>query len=173
MSYANCTWACTGALSHYLALELVHFKKRRQCLNQIAHLGMRSSTLPEDFFSSPEPKAPGELIGWQPPSSVVVQSFKLEYLCSLQADLNQILSVACLWWGLLEYAARKIALELCFRTLIGPIGLLWENACEQRSFFIFFFFFFYFVADNNDMHKISHELENGSDQTNSSRFTSP
>ena len=40
-------------------------------------------------------------IGWQPSSFVVVvHTFKLEYLCSLQADLNQILSLACLWWGI-------------------------------------------------------------------------
>ena len=45
-------------------------------------------------FSSPESKVPGELIGWPAPSSVVVHTFELEYLCSLQADLNQILSVA-------------------------------------------------------------------------------
>ena len=49
------------------------------------------------FFSLPEPKAPGELIGWQPPSSSVVHTFKMQYLCSLLADLNRILSVACLW----------------------------------------------------------------------------
>ena len=52
------------------------------------------------IFNSPEPKAPRKLIGWQLPSSVVVHTFKLEYLCSLQADLNQILSVAFLWWGI-------------------------------------------------------------------------
>ena len=33
---------------------------------------------------------------------------------------------------------RKIASELWLQwQLIGPIGLLWENACEQCSFFIF------------------------------------
>ena len=39
------------------------------------------------------------------------------------------------------------------------------NACEQRSFIIFCWMFMK-LADNNDMHKISDEFENGSDRTN-------
>ena len=65
---------------------------------------------------------------------------------------------------------RKIASELwLLRQLIGPIGLLYKNACEQRSFFIFCRIFMK-LADNNDMHKTSDELEK---RSNNSRVTSP
>ena len=68
---------------------------------------------------------------------------------------------------------RKIASEFWLLwQLIGPIGLLWENACEQHSFFLFSWIFMKF-ADNNDMHKILDKFENWSDQTNNSRVTSP
>ena len=57
---------------------------------------------------------------------------------------------------------KKIALELWLLwQLISPIGLLWENACEQRSFFIFCWILMK-LADNNDMHKILDKFENGS-----------
>ena len=58
---------------------------------------------------------------------------------------------------------RKIASELWLLwQLIGPIGLLWEIACEQLSFFSFCWIFMK-LADNDVMHKISDELKNGSD----------
>ena len=48
-------------------------------------------------------------------------------------------------------------------------GLYWP--CEQVSIFIFCWIFMK-LADNNDMHKISDEFENGSDQTNDGGVTS-
>ena len=68
---------------------------------------------------------------------------------------------------------RKIASELWLLwQLIGPKGLLWENACEQRSVFIFCWIFMK-PADEKDMHKILDEFENGSYRINNGRVTSP
>ena len=68
---------------------------------------------------------------------------------------------------------RKIASELWLLwQLIGPIGLLWENACKQCSFFIFCWIFMK-LTYKNDMHKISEEFKNGSDWTNNGRVTCP
>ena len=51
------------------------------------------------IFSSPEPKAPGELIGWENsvvsrPSSSSVHNFKRLLLCNYWANCNQISYVA-------------------------------------------------------------------------------
>ena len=53
------------------------------------------------FFSSPEPKAHKVSLKYTngPPSVVVVHTFKLEYLWSQLANLDQILCVASLGWG--------------------------------------------------------------------------
>ena len=68
-------------------------------------------------------------------------------------------------------SCMKIASELWLLwQLIGPIDLQWEDAFEQRSFFIFCWIFMK-LADNNNVHKISDEFENGSDWTNSGRVT--
>ena len=60
-----------------------------------------------DIFSSPEPKAHGELIVYQssrrasvhPSVRPCVNTFKHEYLRNQRADCNQILSEASLGWG--------------------------------------------------------------------------
>ena len=57
----------------------------------------------QHFFSSPEPKAHGELIVFQssrrPSVHASVHTFKHEYLRNQQADCNQILSEASLGCG--------------------------------------------------------------------------
>ena len=56
------------------------------------------------IFSSPEPKAQGELIVWdsmrRPSVRAPVHTFKHNYLCNQQADRNHISSGASLGWGI-------------------------------------------------------------------------
>ena len=69
-------------------------------------IGTHDQVIMIETFLAHRSQAPGELKGWQPMSSVVVHTLELEYLCSLLADLNQILSVASdvFGGGLLLYA---------------------------------------------------------------------
>ena len=55
--------------------------------------------LADPYFSSPGPKAPGELIGWWAVRRQSVHTFDQLYLHSMQTDLNHFSAVACLWWG--------------------------------------------------------------------------
>ena len=52
------------------------------------------------FVSSPEPKAQGELIGWDSSRRPSVHTFKHEYLRDPLADRNQISSEASFGWGI-------------------------------------------------------------------------
>ena len=70
------------------------------------------------IFSSPEPKAHGELIVYQSSRHLCVcpcvNIFKHEYLRNQWADCNQILSEASLGGERLQYVSGQIRLELWF-----------------------------------------------------------
>ena len=51
------------------------------------------------IFSSPEPKAQGELIVYRSSRCVSVDIFKLEYLRNQWANRNEILNEPSLGWG--------------------------------------------------------------------------
>ena len=106
------------------------------------------SHLPVLLFSSPEQKAPGELIGWQPPSSVGISlqpasRSQPNFICSLS-----------LVGDCFHMHFRNITLELWLLwQLIGPIGLLWEMLMNSVPS-LFYLFYLHELANNNDMHKI-------------------
>ena len=76
-------------------------------------------------FTSAEPKAPGELIGWLPTSSVVARRPHFRTGISLQSASRSQPNFICSM-SLMGYF-RNIPSELWLLwQLIGPIGLLWE-----------------------------------------------
>ena len=77
----------------------VHGKISREKIDQALHCLQK---FPMHVFSSPEPKAQGELIvyscsGVRP--SYIVHNFKLKYLRNQWANCNKILSEPSFGWG--------------------------------------------------------------------------
>ena len=94
----------------------------------------------------------------------LASSFFVESSWNLQISMTWIKS----WTSLKMDQIRPTIEELC--ALHYQNGHYWP--CEQCSFF-FFYWIFMKLADNNNMHIISDELENGSEWTNSGSVMSP
>ena len=104
--------------------------------------------------------------------SVIVHTFKLEYLWSQLANLDQILCVASLGWGkdCIRFWGRLDQIS-GFHGNRNPHWLtIWKTKSPPfLVFFFFFFFFFYLIlfilAGNEDMHNITDKFEFLPDRT--------
>lgn len=88
-------------------------------------------------FSSLEPKAPWDLIGWQPPPSSlsVVNTFDLQYLCNLGTKPNLFQQKSAFAGKSMNKHFKQIPSE--FRLSWQPkghVGLPCENACVHLVF---------------------------------------
>ena len=77
-------------------IDLIVFLCRTRVFQLLAHLSRR---LTRWAYSIPMVRRPSVVVRRRPSSSVVVHTFKLEYLWSQVANLDQILCVASLGWG--------------------------------------------------------------------------
>ena len=136
------------------------------------------------FFSLLEPKTPGELIGWQPPTSIVVvrrphfqkeiplQPASKALLNSVLLDLHETwkITIICIKS---RASSKKVRSDQKWYSCVPLIVKNGHNQrFEQRSFIIFCWIFMKLV-DINDMDKISEKFENGPDRINSSSVLSP
>ena len=122
----------------------------------------------DQFISSPEPKAYGELIVYRsirrPSVRASVNIFKLQYLRNQWTNRNQILSEASLGRGkdALGFGPDRIrtlesmATDSSHRVIMGK--------CVHSSAFIFDRIFF-ILAGNKNIHNISDKFEIRPDRT--------
>ena len=97
--------------------------------------------------------------------SVVVHTFKLEYLWSQLASLDQILCVASLGWGkgYIRFWGR-LDQNSGFHGNRNPHWVQWGKQC-LHLFSVAFYLIVFILAGNEDMHKISDKFEFLPDRT--------
>ena len=118
-------------------------------------------------FSSPEPKAPGKLIGWNLSlrTSVCPHFQRWKSLTPAgRLKSNFIWSIIGVGETLHKILVQ-IRPELCFPwQQIAPIRLYWGKSCDYSSPSIFDWIFF-ILAGNECSHKISNRLDIQQDPT--------
>ena len=102
----------------------------------------------------------------RPSSSIVVHTFKLEYLCSQLANLDQILCIASLGWGkdCIRFWGRLDKNSGFHGNRKPPIDLQWGKRC-LHLFSVVFDLILFILAGNEDMHNISNSFEFRPDRT--------
>ena len=105
--------------------------------------------------------------------SVIVHTFKLEYLWSQLANLDQILCVASLGWGkgYIRFWGR-LDQNSGFHGNRNPIDYNGGKQC-LHLFSVVFYLILFILADNEDMHKISDEFKFRPDRTTDYRVIRP
>ena len=131
----------------------------------LAHLSRR---LTRWAYSIPVVRRPS--VRRRRPSSssvvVVVHTFKLEYLWSQLANLDQILCVALLGWGkgCIRFWGRLDQTSGFYGNRKPPLTYKWEKRC-LHLFWVVFDPILFILAGNEDMYKISDEFEFRPDPT--------
>ena len=106
--------------------------------------------------------------------SVVVHTYKLEYLWSQLANLDQILCVASLGWGkgCIRFGGRLDENSGFYDNRKPPLTYNGEKRC-LHLFSVVLYLIFFILADNEDMHKISDEFEFRPDWATDYRVSCP